>query len=124
MSKLDVVQNCTLTGSIKTLTYDGITYCMVNHGKKSQNAAIEFCKKINAGLPLPKSKGEVDEFLKITGSGYVWIGITDSTQSGNMAAWKDLDGNPIGSRYVNLRVINFRLSSPLLYSVILRKVEN
>ena len=97
---------------------------MVNHGKKSQNAAIEFCKKINAGLPLPKSKGEVDEFLKITGSGYVWIGITDSTQSGNMAAWKDLDGNPIGSRYVNLRVINFRLSSPLLYSVILRKVEN
>ena len=80
---------------------------MVNHGKKGQNKAIQFCKKMNAGLPLPKSKGEVDEYLKITGSERVWIGITDSTQSGDMAAWKDLDGNPIGSRYVNLRVKKF-----------------
>ena len=79
---------------------------MVNHGKKHQDAAIDFCKFINARLPLPKSIGEVDEFLKITGSAskdYIWIGITDSTQSGNMAAWKDLEGNPIGNHYVNLR---------------------
>ena len=107
MSKLDVVQNCTLTGSIKTLTYDGNTYCMVDHGKKSQYAAIEFCKKMNAGLPLPKSKGEATEYLKITGSEHVWMGLTDVTKSGDMAAWKDLDGNPIGNRYVNLRVIDF-----------------
>ena len=69
--------------------------------KKSQDAAINFCKKRNAGLPLPKSKGEVDEYLKITGSEHVWIGKTDSTQSGNMSAWKDLEGNPIGGHYVN-----------------------
>ena len=79
---------------------------MVNHGKKNQDAAIEFCKKMNAGLPLPKSKGEVDEYLKITGSENVWMGLTDVTKSGDMAAWKDLDGNPIGNRYVNLRVID------------------
>ena len=78
---------------------------MVNHGKKSQDAAIEFCKKMNAGLPLPKSKGEAAEFLRITGS-HVWIGLKDVTKSGNMAAWKDLDGKPIGNRYVNLRVID------------------
>ena len=78
---------------------------MVNHGTKNQDVAIDFCKKLNAGLPLPKSKGEVDEYLKITGSKNVWIGLTDSTQSGNMTSWKDLDGNPIGNRYVNLRVI-------------------
>ena len=80
---------------------------MVDHGRKSQDEAINFCKKLNAGLPLPKSKGELTEFLKITGFHHVWIGLTDSTKSGNMAAWKDLEGNPIGNRYVNLRVINF-----------------
>ena len=79
---------------------------MVNHGKKPQDVAIDFCKSMNAGLPLPKSKGEVDEYLKITGSQSVWIGLTDSTKSGNKAAWKDLEGNPIGNRFVNLRVNN------------------
>ena len=79
---------------------------MVNRGKKSQDAAIDFCKKLNAGLPLPKSKGETEKYLKITGSENVWIGLTDVTKSGNMAAWKDLEGNPIGNRYVNLRVVN------------------
>ena len=103
-SKLGVVPQCTLTGKIRKFTYDGRTYCMVDHGRKSQDGAIDFCKKLNAGLPLPKSKGEAMEFLKITGSQTVWIGLTDSTQSGNMAAWKDLEGNPIGSHYVNLRV--------------------
>ena len=105
------MSQCTLTGSVKQFTYDGNSYCMVNHGNKKQSAAIDVCKYMNAGLPLPKSKGETIEFLKITGSENVWIGLTDSTKSGNMAAWKDIAGNPIGSRYVNLRVItfNFRL---------------
>ena len=104
-SKIGVLPQCTLTGLIKKLTYDGNTYCMVNHGNKNQDVAIDFCKKMNAGLPLPKSKGEAAEFSKITGA-FVWIGLTDVTKSGNMAAWKDLDGNPIGNRYVNLRVID------------------
>ena len=91
--QLGVVQQCTLTGSIKKIAYDGKTYCMVYHGRKSQDEAITFCKKLNAGLPLPKNKGEEDEFLKITGSHLAfWIGLTDSTQSGNKAAWKDLEG--------------------------------
>ena len=84
---------------------------MVYHGRKSQDEAINICKKLNAGLPLPKNKGEEDEFLKITGSQYVWIGLTDSTQSGNKEAWKDLEGNPIGNRYVNLRVKNIHFLS-------------
>ena len=105
-SKLGVVSQCTLTGSIKKFTYDGNSYCMVDHGYKYQDDAIEFCKKMNAGLPLPKSKGEVTEYLKITGYGTVWIGLTDSTNSGKKSAWKDLEGNPIGNRYVNLRIKN------------------
>ena len=80
---------------------------MVDHGRKSQDGAIDFCKKLNAGLPLPKNRGEKLEYLKITIKDEVWIGLTDSTKSGNKAAWKDLEGNPIGDRYVNLRVITF-----------------
>ena len=104
--RLGIVQTCTLTGSIETFTYFGINYCMVNHGKKRQDEAIHFCKKLNARLPLPKSKGEVDKYLKITGSDF-WIDLTDSTKSGNKETWKDIGENPIGNRYVNLRVITF-----------------
>ena len=97
---------------------------MTNLGKKGQDEAIDSCKKMNAGLPLPKSKNETAEYLKITGSENVWIGLTDSTQSGDMAAWNDIEGNPIGTRFVNLRVIKFSLLFRLLYPLILRKVEN
>ena len=116
VSKLGVVQQCTLIGAVRKMTYDGNSYCMAKYGQKKQNAAIKFCKKMNAGLPLPKSKGEVIEFLMITGSGcctdkYTWIGLTDSTQSGYKSAWLDLEGNPVGSHYVNLRVITLKFLS-------------
>ena len=79
---------------------------MIYYGKGTQNWAIHYCKTMNAKLPLPKSKGETTEFLKITGSENVWIGLTDFTKSGNMAAWKDTEQNLIENRYVNLRVKN------------------
>ena len=123
-SKLGIVSQCSLTGSIKQLTFGGNSYCMVNHGKKQQGVAIDFCKKMNAGLPLPKSKGEVDEYRKITGSQSVWIGLTDSTKSGKKAAWKDIEGNLIGSRYVNLRVITFNFFLFLVLKLTLAIVEN
>ena len=77
--------------------------------------AIDFCKKMNAGLPLPKSKEETAEFLKITGSQRVWIGLTDVTKSKDIAAWKDIEGNPIGNRYVNLRVITFNFCLSFMF---------
>ena len=83
---------------------------MISAGKKKQNEAMDFCKNINAKLPLPKSKAELDEFVKITDfsePSWVWIGIRDLTRGGVKANWKDVEGNPIGNGYVNLRVINF-----------------
>ena len=77
---------------------------MVYMGKKGQNAAIDECKGLNAKLPLPKSKEEADELRKITGSNYTWIGIRDFTKSGDQSKWKDVEGNSIGSAYINLRV--------------------
>ena len=82
---------------------------MISAGSKKQNEAMDFCKNINAKLPLPKSKAEFDEFVKITGfsaSSWAWIGIRDLTRGGVKANWKDAEGNPIGNAYVNLRVIN------------------
>ena len=77
---------------------------MVYMGKKGQNQAMEECKSLNAQLPLPKSKGEADEFRKITGSDHTWIGIRDLTKGGVQANWTDVEGNQIGNAYVNLRV--------------------
>ena len=77
---------------------------MVFMGKKGQNAAMDECKSLNAKLPLPKNKEEADEFRKITGSDKTWIGIKDLTRGGVKASWKDVEGNPIGNAYVNLRV--------------------
>ena len=79
---------------------------MVYMGKKGQNAAMDECKNLNAQLPLPKSKGELDEFIKIVGKDRIWIGIRDLTKSGVKANWKDVEGNTIGNAYVNLRVTN------------------
>ena len=77
---------------------------MVYMGKKGQNAAMDQCKNLNAKLPLPKSKGELDEFRKTIGNDNTWIGIRDLTKGGVKANWKDVEGNLIGNAYVNLRV--------------------
>ena len=77
---------------------------MVNKGKKGQNEAIDECKKLNAQLPLPKSKNEADKLREVTGTDNVWIGIRDLTKSGDESKWKDAEENFIGNRYVNLRV--------------------
>ena len=78
-----------------------LSYCMVNQGDKSQNEAMKTCKNVNAKLPLPKSKEEGDSFRKITGGKSVWIGIRDLTKGGVKENWKDVEGNRIGSAYVN-----------------------
>ena len=87
---------------------------MVYMGRKSQNLAMHECKMLNATLPLPKNKGEADEFRKITGTNSgnstwtdnVWMGIRDLTKSKDKTKWKDVEGNPLGNSYVNLRVTN------------------
>ena len=58
---------------------------MVNQGGKSHNVAMETCKKLNARLPLPKSKEEGDSFRNITGVTSVWIGIRDLTKTTDKA---------------------------------------
>ena len=96
---------------------------MVYMGKNGQNAAMDECKMLNAQLPLPKSKGEADEFRTITGTDSTWIGIRDLTESGDKTKWKDVEGNPIGNGYVNLRVLNLSFNPELLSVLTLPIVE-
>ena len=118
ISALGIVPKCTLHkskegGAIQTVSYGSKSYCMAFFGGKGQNEAMEKCKSLNAQLPLPKSKGEADEFRKVIKI-YMkffnflntWIGIRDLTKSGVKLKWKDVEGNPVGYAYVNLRVIN------------------
>ena len=122
ISGLGFVPKCTLPGSFKTVSYGNKSYCMVYMGRKSQNLAMYECKMLNATLPLPKSKGEADEFRKITGTNpgnstwtdYVWMGIRDTTKSSDKSKWKDVEGNQVGNAYVNLRVINLSFNSKFL----------
>ena len=77
---------------------------MAYKGKKSHNVAMNTCKKLNAKLPLPKSKEEANLFRMTTGltiGNPIWIGIRDPTKGGIKENWKDVEGNPIGSAYVN-----------------------
>ena len=101
---LGVLKSCTLPGSVKIVRHSRRSYCMVYKGEKGQNAAMDECKDLNAQLPLPKNKNEADEFRKITGTDFFWIGIRDLTKSGDPSKWKDVEGNTIGNAYINLRV--------------------
>ena len=83
---------------------------MVDAGFRVQYHAVDYCKSINAKLPLPKSKEEFDEFRRIMDF-YVWIGIMDTSVSGNKSNWRDLEGNLIENAYVNLRVKNLTVFS-------------
>ena len=95
---------------------------MVYMGRKGQNLAMYECKMLNATLPLPKSKGEADAFRKITGTNpgnstwtdNVWMGIRDLTKSKDKTKWKDVEGNPLGNSYVNLRVTNISFNPQFL----------
>ena len=126
---LGIVEKCTLSGSMP-FVYGNAKYCVLFGGFKGQNEAMAECRTLNAQLPLPKSKNEAVEFGKTIGNivhvtalsglvntmgatlgvtgftGKTWIGIRDLTQSGDKSKWKDAEGNLIGSRFVNLRVIN------------------
>ena len=98
---------------------------MVYKGEKRQKVAMEECKALNAQLPIPKSKGELDKFVKIAGAGNsVWLGIRDFTESGVKSKWKDVEGNNIGNAYVNSRVINLIYYSLPIYDQTKREKTN
>ena len=90
-----------MTGAVKNINVDGRSYCVVDHGSKKHPDAVEFCKKLNARLPLPRTKAELDEFRKISPS-YTNVDARNPKKTANKAEWVDAEGKPLGNRPVYL----------------------
>ena len=104
---LGIVTKCTLTGYVQNINVDGRSYCVVDHGIKKHSEAFEFCKKLNARLPLPRNKQEADEFLKISGRMWTHVDARNPKQTSNRAEWVDAEDKPLGNRPVYSRGQNF-----------------
>ena len=91
-----------MTGYVQNITVDGRSYCVVGHGLKKHPDAFDFCKKLNARLPLPRSKQEADEFLKLSPS-WTNVDARNPKKTSNRAEWVDAEGKPLGNRPVYLR---------------------
>ena len=106
-SVLGVVTSCTLHGKVKDINVDGRSYCVVDWGNMKHAQAIEFCKKLNARLPLPRSKKEADEFRKVIPftitSSVIHADARNPKKTANKAEWVDAESKPLGNRPVNLR---------------------
>ena len=63
--------------------------------------AVEYCKSINARLPLPRNKAELDEFRKISPSN-TNIDARNPKFTSNRTEWVDAEGKPLGTRPVYL----------------------
>ena len=108
-SDLGTVAKCTLSGAVNNINVDGRSYCVVDHGNKKHPDAFEFCKKLNARLPLPRNKQEAAEFLKLSPS-WTNVDARNPKKTSNEAEWVDAEGKPLGNRPVYLRGQKFILT--------------
>ena len=98
---LGFVKKCTLTGTVKNINIDGRSYCVVDRGNAKHPEAIYICKNLNARLPLPRNKVELDEFRKMSPS-FTNIDARNPKRTSNKAEWVDAEGKPLGNRPVYL----------------------
>ena len=57
----------------------------------NQTKAIEYCRKLNATLPLPVSLLEFEVFSNFSGPKKAWIGVNDPLNSGKTENWRNLE---------------------------------
>ena len=73
------------------------------------STAVSICKDLNARLPLPRNKNELDEFLKVSPS-WTHVDARNPNKTGNKAEWVDAENKPIGDRPVYTRVTNCKVT--------------
>ena len=95
------MKNCSLLGA-KRLVIDERIYCLNKNGKMDYTMAANYCRKLNATLPLPLSLLEFEAFSNFTSPNKAWMRISDSFNSGKKENWRD-DKNKIPT-YVQQRV--------------------
>ena len=67
--------------------------------------ATEYCKELNATLPLPISLLEFEMFSKFFSPDKAWISISDPLNSGRKENWRDVENKQ--PAYVKARVYSF-----------------
>ena len=103
---------CSLKGA-KYMLVDERIYCANKNANMNQTRAIEYCREINATLPLPLSLLEFQAFSNLTSPDKAWIGISDPSNSGKRGNWRDVQNNK--PEYINGYIFFF------LYFVRLKK---
>ena len=96
-----MIKKCSLRDA-KHILVDERIYCANTNDNMNQTRAIEYCKKLNATLPLPVSLLEFEVFSNFSRPDNAWIGISDPSNSGKNENWRDFQNKkPV---YVKLRV--------------------
>ena len=95
------MRKCTLIGA-KHVLVDERIYCINRNGNMNQTRAMQYCKDINATLPLPVSLLEFQAFSNFSRPHKAWIGISDPSNSGKKKNWRD--GQNKKPAYVKPRV--------------------
>ena len=85
----------------KNFTVGGHSYCVIDEGEMKHPQAVETCRKLNARLPLPRNRAEVDEFVKIGGKTWTNVDARNPKKTANKAEWVDAENKPLGDRPVH-----------------------
>ena len=111
------MKKCTLIGAEHVLVDERI-YCVNRNGNMNQTRAIQYCKELNATLPLPISLLEFEVFSNFSSPKKAWLGLSDPSKSGKKKNWRDVQNkNPT---YVKQRVQNFnKISLKNLFDIFL-----
>ena len=108
--RLGIVEKCTLTGYVNNFTVDGRSYCFVDRGMSKHYEAIEICRQLNARLPLPRNKRELDAFRKTSSQAtHSHVDARNPMKTDNKSEWVDAEDKPLGDRPVYLGVIEIFL---------------
>ena len=100
------VKQCSLSGA-KYLLVDERIYCANKNEIMNQTRAMQYCKDINATLPLPVGLLEFEAFSNFSSPHKAWIGISDPSNSGKKKNWRD--GQNKKPAYVKPRVKTYGL---------------
>ena len=95
------MRKCSLSGA-KHILVDEQVYCVNKNEIMNQTRAIDYCRKLNATLPLPVSLLEFEVFSIFSGPEKAWIGISDPLKSGKKENWKDVENKQ--PTFIKIRV--------------------
>ena len=73
----------------------------------NQTRAIEYCKELNATLPLPLSLLEFEAFSNFSSPNKAWIGISDPSVSAKKEKWKSIQNKQ--PAFIKPRVYIYKL---------------